>query len=316
MAQTSTENSSNALVQVIETAIKLPGVKVNRDAFLSSIFEKSNQSLRERILQVGPVEAGVSSEELMKLATKLITSRTLTSSAVSFAAGLPGGIAMAATIPADTVQFFGFALRLAQEIAYLYGEDDLWSDGNLQEDRVMHTIIIYCGVMFGAGGAAATLRVLSSQLSKQALKKIPQMALTKTFYYPIIKSIAKALGVRMTKGIFGNAVSKAIPIVGGGVSGAITFATLRPMGFKLARVLDEAKFSYTDEELDADLVEIQSLAKEFENEEEATENEEAKTEKTKLAFTDEIKKYKELLDQGILTEEEFNEIKKRLIEKI
>lgn len=316
MAQIKTDNSSNALVQVIETAIKLPGVKVNRNAFLSSTFEKADQSLRERILQVGPVEAGVSSEELMKKAKTLVTNRTLTSSAVSVAAGLPGGIAMAATIPADTAQFFGFALRLAQEIAYLYGEEDLWSDGNLQDDRVLNSIIIYCGVMFGAGGAAATLRVLSSQLSKQALKKIPQMALTKTFYYPIVKSIAKALGVRMTKGIFGNAVSKAIPIVGGGVSGAITFATLKPMGYKLVRVLDEAKFSYTEEEYEADLVEIQSIAEARDNEEKAAEAVEVKAEEVKLSFADEIKTYKELLDQGVLTDEEFNEIKKRLIEKI
>lgn len=285
--QNNTVNSSNALVQVIETAIKLPGVKVSREAFLSSTFEKKDQSLRDKILQVGPVEAGVSSEELMKTATKLITNRTLTSSAVSAVAGLPGGVAMAATIPADTAQFFGFALRLAQEIAYLYGEEDLWSDGNLQEDRVMNTIIIYCGVMFGAGGAAATLRVLSSQLSKQALKKIPQMALTKTFYYPIVKSIAKALGVRMTKGIFGKAVSKAIPIVGGGVSGAITFATLRPMGFRLARVLDEAKFSYTEEEYDADLVEIQSFSEAQDNEEEAAE---VKAEDVKMSVAEEALK--------------------------
>ena len=33
---------------------------------------------------------------------------------------IPGGIAMAATIPADTLQFFGVALRLAQEISYIY----------------------------------------------------------------------------------------------------------------------------------------------------------------------------------------------------
>ena len=39
--------------------------------------------------------------------------------ALSFAAGIPGGLAMAATIPADVAQFFGMALRLAQELAYL-----------------------------------------------------------------------------------------------------------------------------------------------------------------------------------------------------
>ena len=120
----------------------------------------------------------------------------------------------------------------------------------------------------------------------------------------------------MTKGIFGKAVSKAIPVLGGVVSGGITFATLRPMGFKLVRTLDEAKFSYTEEELDADLVEIHTFAEARESEEESMVSAEEKTDNLKLSFSEEIKKSKELLDQGILTEEEFNEIKKRLIEKI
>jgi len=66
-----------------------------------------------------------------------VVERTIKWPAVSFAAGLPGGLALAATIPADTIQYFGMALRLAQEIAYLYGEDDLWSEGNLKEEKVI-----------------------------------------------------------------------------------------------------------------------------------------------------------------------------------
>jgi hypothetical protein len=246
----------------------------------------------------------------MKLARSLVVDRTMKSTAMSFAAGLPGGLALAATIPADTIQYFGMALRLAQEIAYLYGEDDLWSEGNLKEEKVMNTLIIYCGVMFGAGGAAATLRVLTSQLGKQALKKIPQMALTKTFYYPLVKSIVKFFGGRMTREVFGEVVAKAVPILGGIVSGGITFATLRPQGFRLANVLDEAKFSYSKEEMEADLMEIQRTV----DLQEKNENTTVRV-NTETSIADEIKKIKELLDQGILTEEEFNEIKKKLIEK-
>ena len=35
--------------------------------------------------------------------------------------GLPGGVAMGVTIPADLAQFFGMSLRLAQELSYLFG---------------------------------------------------------------------------------------------------------------------------------------------------------------------------------------------------
>ena len=303
-------NTDNAIVQVIELAVQIPGVKVNRDSFLMSVFQKKNQELKENILALGPIEAGIDRDELMKLARSLVVDRTIKSTAMSFAAGLPGGLALAATIPADTIQYFGMALRLAQEIAYLYGKDDLWSEGNLKEEKVMNTLIIYCGVMFGAGGAAATLRVLTSQLGKQALKKIPQMALTKTFYYPLVKSIVKFFGGRMTREVFGEVVAKAVPILGGIVSGGITFATLRPQGFRLANVLDEAKFSYSKEEMEADLMEIQRTV----DLQEKNENTTVRV-NTETSIADEIKKIKELLDQGILTEEEFNEIKKKLIEK-
>ena len=303
-------NTDNVIVQVIELAVQIPGVKVNRDSFLMSVFQKKNQELKENILALGPIEAGIDRDELMKLARSLVVDRTMKSTAMSFAAGLPGGLALAATIPADTIQYFGMALRLAQEIAYLYGEDDLWSEGNLKEEKVMNTLIIYCGVMFGAGGAAATLRVLTSQLGKQALKKIPQMALTKTFYYPLVKSIVKFFGGRMTREVFGEVVAKAVPILGGIVSGGITFATLRPQGFRLANVLDEAKFSYSKEAMEADVMEIREIV----DLQEKNENTTVRV-NTETSIADEIKKIKELLDQGILTEEEFNEIKKKLIEK-
>ena len=78
----------------------------------------------QKILNEGPIAAGCSKEEIKRLAKRLVNERTLTSTGLSFAAGLPGGIAMAGTIPADTIQFYGIALRLAQEISYLYGADD------------------------------------------------------------------------------------------------------------------------------------------------------------------------------------------------
>ena len=42
---------------------------------------------------------------------------------------------MAATIPADLLQFFGYSLRLAQEISYIYGFKDLMGEnGELSEE--------------------------------------------------------------------------------------------------------------------------------------------------------------------------------------
>lgn len=66
--------------------------------------------------------------ELDNIANATIHKRSLKSAGVGFAAGVPGGIAMAGTIPADLTQFFGHSMILAQELAYLYGHENLWLD--------------------------------------------------------------------------------------------------------------------------------------------------------------------------------------------
>ena len=122
---------------------------------------------------------------------------------------------MAATIPADIIQFYSVALRMAQELVYLYGETDMWCEGTPDSDKVTNQLILYCGVMLGATGAAQTVRVMSSALAKQAIKTLPQKALMTTFYYPVVKAILKFFGVSVTKSTFAKGVSKVIPVVGG-----------------------------------------------------------------------------------------------------
>ena len=218
---------------------------------------------------------------------------------------------MAATIPADTLQFFGVALRLAQELSYLYGEDDLWIDGNVNMEKVTSQLVVYCGVMFGVGGASAAIHVVSSAFGKQALKKIPQMALTKTFYYPIVKAIAKAVGVKMTKGVFAKGVSKAIPIIGGVFSGGLTFVSMRPMGKRLAKEFDEIHFDYSQREFEEDW---ENLVEEYDMDSVDSVAGSVKVEKPQaISFADQVKEAKELLDAGIISQEEFDQIKARLI---
>lgn len=310
-----TENkSSSSLVSVISTAIQIPGVKVNRNAFLGEQFSGATPELLEEILNVGPVEAGCSRKELHKIACKLVQKKTLFSTGASFLAGMPGGFTMAATIPADMIQFYSVALGLAQEISYLYGAGDLWSGDVLDEEKVTNQLILYCGVMLGASGAAQTIRVLSSSLAKQALKKLPQQALTKTFYYPIIKSIAKAFGAKMTKEVFAKGISKVVPIIGGVVSGGITFATLKPMGMRLVDTLDEAHFAYSKTDFESDWNDI------IEANEEENYNEVSKI-KLESDFDtgsvlNKIQEAKQMLDSGIITKEEFAKIKEKLISEM
>jgi uncharacterized protein (DUF697 family) len=255
----SEKGSNNTLEVVITNALRIPGVKVNRREFLIKTFDNHLSNLQiQDLIEKGPVLAGIKLSTIEREAKNLINKRTLQSSGASFAAGLPGGFAMAATIPADTLQFFGVVLRMAQELAYIYGFKDLWENGNLDDKNVIQELVVFTGVMFGVGGSATALRLISVNMSKQALKKIPQKALTNTIYYPIIKKIAAILGVKLTKDTFAKGVSKAIPIIGGFISGGMTYASMKPMGERLRKVLDKSVTSYSQEDYERDVAEVAS----------------------------------------------------------
>ena len=79
--------------------------------------------------------------------SKCINQAVMQSSAISFATGIPGGLAMATTIPADIAQFYGYSLKLAQEISYIYGYHDLWNNQDELTEEAKNTLILYLGIM-------------------------------------------------------------------------------------------------------------------------------------------------------------------------
>lgn len=230
---TSTEKEV-ALESIITSAIQIPGVKVDRKKFLAEMFATEDVAIQD-ILDLGPIAANISQDRLTSLANKHILKRTSESSIASFVAGIPGGFAMAATIPLDVLQFFGMALRLAQELSYMYGASDLWQNGQVDDEKVKNQLLLYCGVMFGVSGAVSGVRVLTTQIAKTTLKKLPQKALTKTFWYPIVKQMGKAIGVKVTKSTVAKGVSKVIPVIGGVISGGLNFASMMPMANRLQK---------------------------------------------------------------------------------
>lgn len=327
-----------ALESVIISSVKIPGVKVERKKFLAEVFATEEYAIQD-ILDFGPVQVGVTQEKLSKFAEKLILKRTSESSLASFVAGIPGGLAMAATVPLDVLQFFGMALRLAQELSYLYGADDLWKDGQIDDEKIQSQLMLYCGVMFGVSGAVSGVRVLSTQIAKTTLKKLPQKALTKTFWYPMVKQIGKGIGVKVTKSTVASGVSKAIPVIGGVISGTLNFASMMPMAKRLQTALDSANFGYTEEELEKDIQIIENIdaessiedsnsanslkTKVFENGKKFGNNISGLFNKKNTTFKSQdedtfeaIKKLSELKDLGIITQDEFDKKKADLLAKI
>ena len=221
----------------------LPMVHIDRKKFLLKELIKFYPKEKVDIaIQNNPAYAGIDISTIDKIANSCINYETNKVSSISFAAGIPGGFAMAGTIPADITQYFAHILRILQKLIYLYGwEEILPEDGSIDDDT-SNIITLFVGVMFGVNGAASTITKISASAAQKASKNIAAKALTKGTLYPIVKKIAQALGVKMTKDIFARGVSKAIPIIGGIASDGLTYITYKPMAYKLKKHLETLKW--------------------------------------------------------------------------
>lgn len=299
------ENNEESLaLKVINESLKLPLIKVDRSEFLVKTFGKKVEDA-QKLLEDGP-QAFFSKEELDARAVKSINTILLQSSSISFASGIPGGFAMAATIPADIAQFYGYSLKLAQEISYIYGYKNIWNEqGELAEDA-KNTLILYLGVMLGVSSASSVVRILSNKMALQSLKKIPRRALTKTFYYPIIKKVMAIFGAKLTKVTFAKGVSKVIPMIGGAISGSMNYVSLKTMANRLKDELGKS-LNYTQNDFEHDI-------RILNDEEVIVNNSEFETKSDN--YIQQLERLSELLKKNIITEQEFQKIKKSIIEKI
>ena len=222
--------------KVMNTALSMPMVKVDRTAFLTkefSMYDNADQLRDKRPIDLFDAEA------IERAARGVINSHLTTATVTSTAAGIPGGLAMAATMPADIAQYYWHVLVVAQKLGYLYGWPDLLDDKGQITEGTRNVLTLFVGVMFGAQAANKLVGEIAKRVSLQAAKRLPQQALTKTVYYPVVKQVAKWIGVKMTKDTFGRSVGKAIPILGGVLSGAITAFSFKPMAEKLQKHLRE-----------------------------------------------------------------------------
>jgi hypothetical protein len=91
--------------------------------------------------------------------------------------------------------------------------------------------------MFGAAGAGALIVKTSRTVGVNVGKKVATQALTKTTWYPLLKQIGALIGKKVTKKTVEKAITKGVPIIGGLVSGGLTYVTFGPMGRRLADTL-------------------------------------------------------------------------------
>ncbi|SFU67559.1 hypothetical protein [Pseudoduganella namucuonensis] len=226
--------------RVLRATLTMPGARVDRTAFLHKEFSKHFPlEIVESAISKTPAQAGIPAVTIRRIAESSISWHRSGVTAASFAAGLPGGWWMAGTMPADLTQFFWHIAVVLQKLAYLHGWPELLINGEELDDETLHIFTIFVGVMFGATGAGKLLAQLSERLSEQIATRLPKEALTKWGLYRLARSIAKWIGVKLTKESFSRVLSKAIPVLGAFVSGTITWISISQMSNRLLTHLEK-----------------------------------------------------------------------------
>lgn len=233
------DNPGSNFTQVLDAAAKLPGVRINRTAYLRTALKRHcTEEQIQRAISESPAAAGIPLKVIAEIANTSITYETSKVTGLSALAGVPGGLAMIGTVPADLAQYMGHMLRVAQKLAYIYSWPDLFADAEDDIDEATESmLILFVGVMFGVQLAQGGVAKVANMIAANVAKKLPQQALTQGIIYPIVKKVAGHLGVKMTKNIFANGIAKAIPVVGAVLSGGLTLGTFLPMAKRLQKHL-------------------------------------------------------------------------------
>lgn len=235
--------------------LRTPGIRVNRNDFLQKELMKNYpQNIIDDAITYNPAHAKIPASEIDKIADEVIKYERNCVSGISTALGMPGGFAMAATIPTDLAQYYGYMLRATQKLMYLYGfpEIDTTEKGHKFDSETMNLLIICLGVMYGVQGTNTALKAMAIALGKGVEKKLIKTALTKGTIFPIVKSVSKWFGVNMTKQIFAGFFKKAIPVVGGVIGGGITYFSFKPCCDKLKESLQDTLLSNPDHHVSED----------------------------------------------------------------
>lgn len=260
------ENSGTKFSQVLDAAAKLPGVRINRAAYLRKALRRyCTDEQIDRAIAQNPAAAGISPEVIKEVANTSIGYETSKVTGLSALAGIPGGLAMIGTVPADLAQYMSHMLRVSQKLAYIYGWPDLFADDEELDEATESLLILFVGVMFGVQLAQGGVSKVAAMIAANVAKKLPQQALTKGVLYPIVKKVAGYLGVSMTKKLFAGGIAKAVPVLGAVFSGGLTLGTFLPMSKRLQRHLASLELTKPDHRSatsDADVIDLEVIHQE------------------------------------------------------
>ena len=188
--------------KILTAVMKMPGVKVDRRTFLRKELKGyCNEQELDMLEHVRPYSI-VSDKTIDAVASSTINFHTVMATTGSTIAGLPGGLALAATIPGDITQFYFHVVVLSQKLAYLYGFPDFFEQQDEQDginEVAGDMLTVFIGSMMGVKVADQGIAEMARGLAKSAVGRLPRLVITKTVIYPIALQVAKLVGSKLSR---------------------------------------------------------------------------------------------------------------------
>ena len=237
--------------KILAAVLRMPGVKVDRVSFLRHALKPycTVQQL-DMLANVRPYTIARDAD-IDRAAKACIHRHTALATTTSAIAGLPGGLAMAATIPGDLTQYYYHVFVLSQKLAYLYGFPDFCDEEGNMSDAASDLLTIFMGSMMGVRVADQGITEMAKGVARSAVGRLPRVAITRAAIYPVATQVARIIGIKLSREGFARGVGKFLPIAGGLFSGTLTLFTFRPGARRLQKRLKAQKTHFDAGDIDA-----------------------------------------------------------------
>lgn len=151
--------------------LTLEMTKVDRDSFLRKALSAYMPSTRiEEVVKSDCVMKELDAPTLEKISKELIKNRCLYVGGLSFSASLSGAAGTMLLLPLDCIQFAYHAMKLSQELYYLYGTRNMFTYKRKEELE----LLVY--MLAGAGSAisltTSSLSAIGQKLYQTGMAKL------------------------------------------------------------------------------------------------------------------------------------------------
>ncbi|WP_079478685.1 hypothetical protein [Halobacillus salinus] len=246
-------NYEDKISSMILRAGSLPGFKVHPYDTYNFLNKNYNVGNLDH-----PKEVYFIDENKLKLATgQIVAAHKLKFATTGFAAGAPGGLwGVTAGTALDLEEYVRRLFLMAQQMGHIYGlipnpfAEEVDLDEEVYFESVQDEIVKLIALGLGVGGVSLTLTETSKALGVKKARDIARHKVSEELTTRVAKKVAGFLGKKLTKNQIAKGVSRAVPVIGGGINAGFNYVSIGGLGRKMATNLEKEHIRLKPQVLD------------------------------------------------------------------